>query len=469
MIEAANRRGLPLIALRRTIAFIDVTEEVHAALVDVQVRELQASENIHMIFSSLAVQGSRPEIVLKQVAKLSGFAVVLENRSHQVLAFDSGERSRGDVLAEWSEHAQRPGRRARTFYDPQTGWLQTTVGARGNDWGRLILMAGTAGVRDVDSTLDPTMSIPRSLIMLVEQAASTLAIGRLVDRESELLDLNTHQSVLGRLLTGPTDPVELDQQAVALGVSFRRMSLAAFAIRDRAGDRRDPGDRHHVIRALSTAVTEFARRAELPALAAPVDEFTVGMIAPLGGVPVVDVATRLAEALAAQNIDALVAVAGPDRGVDAARTNLVEAIETITTASSMGMTQGSSATPRVVTSDDLGVRGLLYSLRDDPRLERFARRSLEPLVRHDSEHDTNLVVLLRHFLQAGRNKTVAAQRAFVSRPWMHERLRLISSVLALDLESEEVCVNLQMALMIVDTLPDADQGVAEPRSGRTAL
>ena len=32
MIEAANRRGLPLIALRRTIAFIDVTEEVHAAM-----------------------------------------------------------------------------------------------------------------------------------------------------------------------------------------------------------------------------------------------------------------------------------------------------------------------------------------------------------------------------------------------------------------------------------------------------
>ncbi|MFT4084167.1 MAG: PucR family transcriptional regulator [Nocardioides sp.] len=450
MIAAADRRGLPLIALRRTIAFIDVTEEVHATLVDVQVRELQASENIHRIFSSLAVQGSTPERVLSHVAKLSGFAVVLENRDHRLLAFDPAKRSRGDVLEEWAEYTQVPVRRTRTYYDPQTGWLRTTVGARGDDWGQLILMAGDAGERDVSGSVDATTTVPRSLIMLVEQAASTLAINRLVDRESELLELNTHQSLLRRLLAGPNDAAGLEQHAAALGVSLRRCALTAIAVRSRRGGegivrRRDE------LHSLATTIAEVARREHLPALIAPLDEDTVGGLVDLTGAAraagsetsaSID---RISGLLAQQGLDVVLAHAGPASGLDAARQNLAEAIETVAAAIGVGMDSA------VLGWDDLGIRGVVYALRDDPRLARFADRLLAPLLRHDREHDTTLVDLLRHYLDAGRNKTVAAQRAYVSRPWMHERLRLISSLLEIDLEDEEQCMNLQIALVIADT------------------
>ncbi|WP_159502091.1 PucR family transcriptional regulator [Microbacterium sp. 18062] len=457
MIQAADRRGLPLIALRRTIAFIDVTEEVHAALVDVQVRELQASENIHVIFSSLAVRGSRPDEVLLHVAKLSGFAVVLESTAHQVLAFDPAARSRGDVLAEWAEHNQRSLRRGRTFYDPQTGWLQTTVGARGNDWGRLILMAGDAGVRDVTGQTDPTLSIPRSLIMLVEQAASTLAIGRLVERESELLDLSTHQSVLANLLAGAADARELDQQSAALGVSMRRMALTALAVRARSGAGEVPTAD---VRALAAVVAETARGADAPSLAAPVDDAVVGALVhlPPGGVRAF--AERLAAAAAERRMDVVVGVAGPGTGVDQARACLSESIETVNAAVGIGLTA------RVVGWDELGVRGLLYSLRDDPRLQRFAERSLGALRAYDRERDATLTSLLRHYLDSGRNKTTAAARAFVSRPWMHERLRRIEGILGVDLDNEEDCMNLQMALAIAEQQTDGDADGAAMRSTR---
>lgn len=452
MIAAADRAQLPLVALRRTIAFIDVTEEVHASLVDTQVRELQASESIHVIFSALAVQGSRPEIVLKQVAKLSGFAVVLENREQQILAFDPADRSRGDVLAEWAEHSQRRRESRRTFYDPQTGWLQTTVGARGNDWGRLILIVGSAGLRKVDGTLDPTMSIPRSLVMLLEQAASTLAIGRLVDRESELVDLSIHQGVLSRLLADPSDPDELDQQGSALGVSLRRSPVVALGVRPRDPGRTDPQGRRNSLRTLSGTVAEFLREQQLSALTAPADEFAVGVLVRLPGANAPrELAARLANALSGRGFEVILAVAGPTRGVVELRTALIEALETVATATGMGLPGP------VVTSADLGVHGLIYSLRDDPRLRRFAERTLESLVRHDREHGTALVTLVRHFLQAGRNKTVAAQRAFVSRPWMHERLRLAGQVLGVDLEDEDVCLSLQLALAITELLPEMNQ------------
>lgn len=450
LVAAAEKHGLPLVALRRKIAFIDVTEEIHASLIDVQVRDLQASESIHMIFSALAVQGSKPEIVLKQVAKLSGFAVVLENRSRQILAFDPAERTSGDVLAEWGEHSPRPPKGVRTFYDPLSGWLQTTVGARGNDWGRLVLMAPTAGARDLDATLDPTMTVPRSLIMLVEQAASTLAIGRLVDRESELLDLTTHISVLSRLLAGDTDHSELDQQAHALGVSFRRMRLTALAFRARATD--DPRNRQRSLRSLANAISEIAKDRGLASLVAPVDDFTVGMLASIPrGSSGEDEARFIVEQLTADGTRALVASGGTAQGVVAARTALLEAVETGATAHSMGTTAD------FVHASDLGLRGLIHTLRDDPRVVQFSERTIGPLVEYDAQHNTTLVALLRHFLDAGRNKTVAARNAFVSRPWMHERLRLVGEVLGAELEDENVCVNLQVALLVMDARHEREQ------------
>ncbi|MFT4305901.1 MAG: PucR family transcriptional regulator ligand-binding domain-containing protein [Microbacterium sp.] len=455
MIDAADRRGLPLIALRRTIAFIDVTEEVHAALVDVQVRELQASENIHVIFSSLAVRGSRPDEVLLHVAKLSGFAVVLENNAHQVLAFDPAERSRGDVLAEWAEHNKRTLRRGRTFYDPQTGWLQTTVGARGNDWGRLILMAGDAGIRDVTGKTDPTLSIPRSLIMLVEQAASTLAIGRLVERETELLDLSTHQSVLANLLAGAADERELDQQGAALGVSIRRTPLTALAVRARAGQAPAVD-----VRALATVVAETARRSDISCLAAPIDDAVVGALASLARGTERAFAQRLAASALEHGMDVVVGVTGPDTGVEQARASLAESIDTVNAAVGIGSASGA------VRWDELGVRGLLYALRDDPRLQRFAERSLGELRRYDEEKGTTLVSLLRHYLDAGRNKTTAAARAYMSRPWMHERLRRIEEILGVDLENEEDCMNLQVALAISEQQGGGDAAGTALRSAR---
>ncbi|MBX3098862.1 MAG: PucR family transcriptional regulator [Salinibacterium sp.] len=449
LVDACEKHGLPLIALRRKIAFIDVTEEVHASLIDVQVRDLQASESIHMIFSALAVQGSKPEIVLKQVAKLSGFAVVLENQSRQILAFDPAERTAGDVLAEWAEHSHRPQKAVRTFYDPLSGWLKTTVGARGNDWGRLVLMAPSAGARDLDAALDPTMTVPRSLIMLIERAATTLAIGRLVDRESQLLDLTTHSNVLGQLLAGGHDDVELDHQAHALGVSFQQTRLAGLAFRARGAAELNPRDRQRGLRALASSISDIARDARLSSLVAPVDDFTVGMLTSIPrGSSDLALAGTIVQQLEATGMTVIAASGGYGHGIEPARAVLLDAIETVGTALSMSVERD------VVTAADLGVRGLIHTLRDDPRVIQFSERTIGPLVAYDAANHTALVSLLRHFLDAGRNKTVAAKRAFVSRPWMHERLRLIGDVLGVELENESDCVNLQVALLVMDAQRD---------------
>lgn len=449
LVEAAERHGLPLVALRRKIAFLDVTEEVHPSLVDAQVRELKASESIHMIFSALAVQGSKAEHVLRQVVKLSGLPVVLESTSRQILAFDPASRSPGDVLAEWKEHGSPPHRLVRTFYDPLTGWLQTMVGARGNDWGRLILMAPSAGARDIDAALDPTSTVPRNLIMLIEQAASTLAIGRLVDREAHLLEPTTQSAVLSRLLSGDFDADEIDEQARAFGLSFRRMSVSSVAFHFRSRRVEYPRDRVRALRALADGITEIVRERGLSALVAPVDDFTIGMVSSIspGATPHED-AQFVLERLRRRGMDVIAARGAVATDTVTARAAMLDAMETVSTAVNIGVVGD------VVTAADLGIHGLVYALRDDARVTKFAAQTIHPLVAYDEEHGTTLVSLLRHFLYAGRNKTLAARNAYVSRPWMHERLRLVAEVLNVDLDDEETCLSLQFALLVHDARRD---------------
>ena len=44
-----------------------------------------------------------------------------------------------DLLARWEARSRAVAIDGRTGYDTTTGWLVTVVGARGTDWGRLII------------------------------------------------------------------------------------------------------------------------------------------------------------------------------------------------------------------------------------------------------------------------------------------------------------------------------------------
>ena len=58
---------------------------------------------------------------------------------------------------------------------------------------------------------------------------------------------------------------------------------------------------------------------------------------------------------------------------------------------------------------DVRLRGLLHLLRDDDRLQTFVERELGPLLAHDAQHGTDLVGVLRTYLD-GRPQQVRRRR-----------------------------------------------------------
>ncbi|MBQ1049657.1 PucR family transcriptional regulator [Micromonospora sp. C51] len=327
MVAAAERHGLPLVELRRATPFVRITEAVHALIVDAQLTELRATEEIHQRFTELSVEGADPGEVVRQAAELSGCPVVLENLSRQVLAYDPAGESAELLLDGWEQHSRRIRPEGRTAYDPDRGWLVTMVGARGQDWGRLLLRWPPGGdladgqplpaggrsapvstpgraVATLAGRGDSPSAPPTRLAILVERAASTLALGRLIRRDAEGLERQLHRTLLTALLdhSWPVDEVAL--RARALGVVLDRRQLIGVVVRHRADGGEDitrhrqpagswpltepghPGEALDNVpdagparlRDLAEAAGQALREAGLTGLTSALDDQTVGVL-----------------------------------------------------------------------------------------------------------------------------------------------------------------------------------------------
>ncbi|MEV1154972.1 PucR family transcriptional regulator [Micromonospora chokoriensis] len=471
MVAAAERRGLPLVELRRATPFVRITEAVHALIVDAQLTELRATEEIHQRFNDLSVEGADTAEVIRQAAELSGCPVVLENLSRQVLGYDPAGESAELLLDGWEQHSRRIPLTGRTAYDPDSGWLVTAVGARGQDWGRLLLRWPASG--DVPSTQsgEPTDGPPTRLTILLERAASTLALGRLIRRDAEGLERQIHRTLLTALLdhSRPVDEVAL--RAKALGVVLDRRHLVGVMVRHRPEDlvgENGPEAGQARLRDLSEAVGQALREAKLTALTSAVDDNSVGVLLALTDSAAEDRAlSAFATTLRRVRLDSGTARAtsgaDPARGVGAgavivaagsgvaslreARRSLVEARQIAEAARRDRRDLPIFRLPHV------GLAGLLHLLRDEPRLQTFVERELGALLEYDARHPREqLLDTLRAYLEQGRNKTAGAAAAHLSRPAFYERLARIARILDVDLDSVEASLSLHVALLALEAV-----------------
>ncbi|MCW2939787.1 MAG: transcriptional regulator, PucR family [Actinomycetia bacterium] len=434
LIAAAEEHGLPVIALARETVFIDITESVHARILEEQMGELRASEELHETFTQLSIEGAPPGEVIRHVAAIAARPVVLENMAHQVLAADAAGTNPAGLLSTWETRSRAVRPEGRTDFDETSGWLVTTVGARGEDWGRLIIVSGT----------QPS---PRDVV-LVERAATTLALGRLLDQHAESLERQAHGTIISGILAHAySDPQEAAARARALGVPLSGRRLLGVVVRHRSGV-----PLPEQLNELAEAASAACKDASLTALVGVLDEGTsharIGILASLPSragaeACMTDVAKRLRKIY---GDDCVMAVGSVVESIRDVRRSFLEAEQVADVAS-----RGTGDRP-YYRLPDLRLRGLLHLLRDDARLQTFVERELSPLLEYDAQRGSDLTRILTLFLDTGRNKAVAAQRAHLSRPAFYERLRRIERVLDTDLDDIESCASLHVALLALDSV-----------------
>ena len=97
--------------------------------------------------------------------------------------------------------------------------------------------------------------------------------------------------------------------------------------------------------------------------------------------------------------------------------------------------------------EDVHLRGLLTLFGDDDRLRLFVARELDPLRRHDEEHGTDLLAVVRALVEHPASKSEAAASLHLSRPVFYARLAKVEALLGARLDDPDVRVSLHAALV----------------------
>jgi PucR family transcriptional regulator, purine catabolism regulatory protein len=435
LVTAAERHGVPLIAFRREVPFVEITETVHAMIIDAQLDELRRSERVHETFTELSVAGAPPEEIVRQAALLAGRPVILEDLSHRVLACSPAGADPGPLLAGFEHQARAVSGPRRTFYDEAAGWLVTTVGARGEDWGRVILV--TEGL--------PGGAPAAADTVLIERAASALALGRLLTRQQESLERQAHRTLIAAIVeSAHADPEEAAARARALGVPVSDRQLIAVIVRIQ--DARPGISAHARIAEVTEAVADACREGRLPALVGSLDDVRAGALLSL---PARADADAELTALAGRLGQRSQLRAGPFvLGVGSATETLRDVRRSFLDARQVGDVAIRQPSERPFHRlPDMRLRGMLHLLRDDARLQTFAERELGPLLAADEAQGTELLECLAAYLEEGGNKAAAAQRAHLARPTFYQRLDQIERILGVDLSAAESRTSLHVALL----------------------
>ncbi len=437
--ELARSLGLTLVALRREVRFVEITEQVHRRLVAQQYEEVQFARRVYETFTDLAMHREPPRGIVATSAELLGAPVVLEDPMHRAVAVAGAGRPLDDLLKGWDATAREQDG------DGRSSWASVDVGPVEEPWARLVA---------VDAEL-PSARVE----MVLGRAAQALHLQRMQEYGGQELEHRAHRDLFDDVLEGRLTSGEIEARAVALGMARADQYVAVTAVvpsglnRERRGIDPEPDgglSLQHRMRDVLAATVRSQGHTGLVSLGR---EARVDLVLALqhGQEVPGSVLERLGQAMRTQlsrttGLDGLVA-GFADPSEDVFRAVLATRVSAQAAAAAAAL----RAPDHVCFSfSGLRLRGLSSLIRDDPRVQRFAEAELGPLLLDDIRREGRSVDVLRAYLECGGNKTAVAQRLHMSRPALYAHLRRIVETLGVSLEDGESRASLHVALMIID-------------------
>jgi PucR family transcriptional regulator, purine catabolism regulatory protein len=432
--EEAEAQGLPLIALHRESAFVEITEAVHREIVSHQHVLMRRGDELHARFTRLMLDGAGIPEVLAALAEAIANPVVLDKAGHGLLYHATHHADDREVLAAWEGVCRG------LAGTPEYVEAPVPMGS-GETWGRLVVLG-------VDSPLDEFDRVA------AERAVGLIALALLRGREEDVLAARERGNLLSELLDGQLDESEAARRAASLGFDGKPRALLPIVIAHTGGAEGTLGagngspsgeaawaivlrDAAHELNASGVGAIGGLRGPEGQAMlvlglsSAERRLETAGRVA-------ASVHTAAARQLG-DGVALAVCIGAPAPTWDALRDSLVE-----TLAAAPAALAAPAHDWHDVTTPDL--HRLFWSLRDHEGLHRFAQRRLAPVLEHDRRRKAKLLPTLETYLAHGGRKAETARALHLERQSLYHRLGRIQELLGEDLDDEDTRLGLHLAL-----------------------
>jgi sugar diacid utilization regulator len=103
--------------------------------------------------------------------------------------------------------------------------------------------------------------------------------------------------------------------------------------------------------------------------------------------------------------------------------------------------------------NDIGVYGLLFSIKNKKILENYYKQVLGPIIENDKKNkEVSSIGILDMYLNENCNITTAAEKLYLHRNTLTYRIKKIEKLLHCDLHNFQDCIKLKMALYITKIL-----------------
>lgn len=100
---------------------------------------------------------------------------------------------------------------------------------------------------------------------------------------------------------------------------------------------------------------------------------------------------------------------------------------------------------KIIHFNDLGIYKLLLDVSDKNQLKDFALNYLQPLIKQDEQHGTELIATLEAYLRNDKKIYKTAKELFVHRNTVRYRIKKISGILGIDMGDGEILFNIYFA------------------------
>jgi purine catabolism regulator len=445
--EAAVQVGLPLVALRREVPFVRVTEAIHTELVNRQYGLLREGEQIKERLIAVMLDGDGLPELLQTLSEVIGNPVFLQSARGRMLFHAGG----GDDLEAFESAGA------------QAGLEEPVPMGPGGRPGRLVAL--------------PTRRAPTELDQIaLRHAAGIVALALLRAREEDELLARERGNLLAELADGVSSGAQAARQAERMGFRPQGSELLAVAVVEvppSPGQVRAAllGDLQRELEGRATPVLCGGRAGEEPLLA-------------LAALP-----ARSAAGKRAAGKRAAVRRAAGERGgatadraaqaerAAAERTAVAERIAEIVTRvwarrrpgtrTILGVDgpvgwDGAGPALRVAAQTAAAARRLperrwydarmtelerlLAAVVDERVLAEFVQRNLGPLLAHDRDHKLALLGTLQALCAHGGHKASAARDLHLHRQALYHRIGRIEALLGVDLSDAARLTTLDVAL-----------------------
>ncbi|WP_354698966.1 PucR family transcriptional regulator ligand-binding domain-containing protein [Paraconexibacter sp. AEG42_29] len=432
LVQEARRLHLPLIALHEEVRFVEVTKQLHSAILTRQLAVERRGAELHDQLTAMLVDGAGVPSILGSIAHAIGNPVLLERAFGGVVFHAAHEASPEELLADWELLRPRVDGGA-----PLLAATAPVLASGGRIWGRLVAVPHE---RPVDGLARAAIERTAPLI--------ALALGR--SGEEQLLESRERGNFLHDVMTGRIAPEDIAARAARLDLPtphHRLLGIVAARRDDAHASSPDERRAPVALRDVREALAVWGIASLLGTRSGAED--VVMLLALPRGMTRDTAVEHAVDALHAAGLDRPppTIAAGPLADSWAELPDALRAAD----GTAETMRHGPARRWHDATVPD--VERLLWGLRGDERLGAFARQRLRPVLDHDRGRTAVLLPTLQALCDHHWQKAPAARELGIQRQSLYARIGRLSQVLDADLEDPETRLGLDLAVRAQRIMP----------------